>query len=190
MSAAAWACATARVTDRPLAAADYVPPSARRWHGFDGRLLLEPGRYLVAEAGVLLTRVIRVKPGVAAVSSWCVDAAMNDLPRPSLYDAWHDIVPVAANPTRDSVRYDVVGPVCESGDTFARDRAAARMRGRRPADDPGHRRVRRLDGIHLQLPPAGGRSAARPGRYAIVRRRQLFGEMMAGEQPARHWQTA
>ncbi|MCT6995082.1 hypothetical protein M1731_23045, partial [Salmonella enterica subsp. enterica serovar Javiana] len=78
-------------------------------------------RYLVGEAGVLLTRVIRTKHGDQR-NFLVLDAAMNDLARPALYDAWHDIVPVAEN-THPMTTYDIVGPVCETGDTFARNRA-------------------------------------------------------------------
>jgi diaminopimelate decarboxylase len=91
------------------------------------RILLEPGRALVGNAGVLLTRVEYLKPG-AERSFAIVDAAMNDLLRPALYDAWHDVVPVAPRqgPTR---RYEVVGPVCETGDFLARGRDLALEEG-------------------------------------------------------------
>ncbi len=83
------------------------------------RLVFEPGRVIVGNAGVLLTRVVRVKQG-ASEHFVIVDAAMNDLLRPSLYDAWHDFR--AVRPTGETMRANVVGPVCETGDTFARDR--------------------------------------------------------------------
>ena len=91
------------------------------------KILLEPGRALVGNAGALLTRVEYLKPG-AEHNFAIVDAAMNDLLRPALYDAWHDIVPVAARlgPTR---RYDVVGPVCESGDFLGHGRNLALEEG-------------------------------------------------------------
>jgi diaminopimelate decarboxylase len=82
-------------------------------------IAIEPGRSLVGNAGVLLTRVIYVKDGTAR-RFVIVDAAMNDLARPTLYDAYHDIVTVAAPPAgAASAPVDVVGPVCETGDTFA-----------------------------------------------------------------------
>jgi diaminopimelate decarboxylase len=88
----------------------------------DLAMTLEPGRALAATAGLLVARVLHVKQG-AAKRFIVVDAAMNDLIRPALYDAWHDIVPVAL-PAPDTVLApaDVVGPVCETGDTFATDR--------------------------------------------------------------------
>ncbi len=80
------------------------------------RLIFEPGRLIVGNAGVLLTEVIRVKEG-ATHPFVIVDAAMNDLMRPSLYDAWHEIEAVA--PTGTTIAADIVGPVCETGDIFA-----------------------------------------------------------------------
>jgi diaminopimelate decarboxylase len=80
------------------------------------RLVFEPGRLIMANAGVLLTRVIRVKPGVVH-PFLIIDAAMNDLMRPALYDAWHAIDAVA--PSGQRATLNVVGPVCETGDTFA-----------------------------------------------------------------------
>ena len=86
-------------------------------------LLLEPGRFIVAQAGALLTRVLYVKKN-GAKTFVITDAAMNDLIRPALYQAHHEIVPVRRRPGRERV-VDVVGPVCETGDFFARDRKLA-----------------------------------------------------------------
>jgi diaminopimelate decarboxylase len=84
--------------------------------GWSVRLVFEPGRLIVGNAGILLTRVIRVKPG-AVHPFLIVDAAMNDLMRPALYDAWHAIE--AVRPRGQRMTANVVGPVCETGDTFA-----------------------------------------------------------------------
>ena len=84
------------------------------------RLIVEPGRSLVGNAGVCVTEVLYTKPGEA--KNFCiVDAAMNDLPRPAMYQAFHRIVPLAPR-QGEGVTYDVVGPVCESGDWLGRDR--------------------------------------------------------------------
>lgn len=89
------------------------------------KLMIEPGRSLVGNAGVCLTEVLYVKPGEH--KNFCiVDAAMNDLPRPAMYQAFHAIVPLSAPGDKaEKVMYDVVGPVCESGDWIGRDRALA-----------------------------------------------------------------
>jgi diaminopimelate decarboxylase len=92
--------------------------------GWDVRLVFEPGRLLVANAGVLLSRVIRIKPGVTHPFV-VVDAAMNDLMRPALYDAWHRID--AVRPSGEEFVANVVGPVCETGDTFATGRRMDRL---------------------------------------------------------------
>jgi diaminopimelate decarboxylase len=89
----------------------------------DRQLLIEPGRSLVGNAGVCLTEVLYLKPGEQ--KNFCiVDAAMNDLPRPAMYQAFHGIVPLAHRDGPAST-YDIVGPVCESGDWIARERALA-----------------------------------------------------------------
>jgi diaminopimelate decarboxylase len=85
---------------------------------------LEPGRAIVGNAGVLLTKVEYIKKGPEKNFA-IVDAAMNDLIRPALYEAWHDVVEVNKTVNRDSRKCDVVGPVCESGDFLARDRMLA-----------------------------------------------------------------
>ena len=86
----------------------------------DIQLLLEPGRFIVAQAGALLARVLYVKRN-GKKTFVITDAAMNDLIRPALYQAYHEIVPVTPRPGR-AITADIVGPVCETGDFFARDR--------------------------------------------------------------------
>jgi diaminopimelate decarboxylase len=100
----------------PPSPADYGAMVRRVTRGWGVQLVFEPGRLLVGNAGVLLSRVIRVKPGASAPFV-IVDAAMNDLMRPALYDAWHRIE--AVRPSRSKRVANVVGPVCETGDTFA-----------------------------------------------------------------------
>ncbi len=94
----------------------------RKYFGDLGcRLVLEPGRLIVGNAGVLITRVIYVKHGDAKIFI-IVDAGMNDLVRPTLYDAWHDIIPVREGADRPKILADIVGPVCETGDYLALSR--------------------------------------------------------------------
>jgi diaminopimelate decarboxylase len=92
---------------------------ARVTEGWGVTLMFEPGRVIAGNSGVLVTRVIRVKPGVVCPFV-VVDAAMNDLARPALYDAWHDFV--AVSPTGERMAANIVGPICESSDTFAMNR--------------------------------------------------------------------
>ncbi len=177
-----------RAEDRPVAVADYATLVREIFAGFAGTLVLEPGRHLVAEAGVLVSRVIRIKHGLDR-SFLVLDAAMNDLLRPSLYEAWHEIVPLLDAP-RPRVRYDVVGPVCETGDTFARGRAMS-------ACAPGD--LVRIGNAGAYGASMGSTYNSRPliaevlldgGRYAVVRRRQTLDEMISGEQPAQDWHEA
>ena len=109
--------------EAPPAARDYLGELFRRLGSRKLRILFEPGRSLVGNIGILLTRVEYLKHG-AAKNFVVTDAAMNDLLRPALYDAWHDVLPVArrGDPAR---RYDIVGPVCESADFLARERLLA-----------------------------------------------------------------
>jgi diaminopimelate decarboxylase len=100
----------------PPSPAEYGAMVRRVAGGWNARLVFEPGRLIVGNAGVLLSRVIRVKPGVTDPFV-IVDAAMNDLMRPALYDAWHRIEAVRPIGARRTA--NVVGPVCETGDTFA-----------------------------------------------------------------------
>ena len=99
----------------------YLQPLLHELKGRGLKIMLEPGRRLVGNAGVLLTRVEYLKPGDAKNFA-IIDAAMNDLARPALYDAWHDIVPVVprAGATQD---WEIVGPICESSDFLGHKRA-------------------------------------------------------------------
>jgi diaminopimelate decarboxylase len=174
--------------DKPVPIDDYANAIREALAGFDGRILLEPGRWLVAEAGVLLTRVIRIQHGQQR-KFLILDAAMTELLRPSLYDAWHEIVPLVDG-SRPRQTYDVVGPVCETGDTFARNRALPRC-------ESGDLVMIKATGAYgasmssnYNSRPLAAEVLLDAGRYAVVRRRQTFGEMVAGEQAADEWETA
>ena len=132
--------------------------------------MFEPGRVIAGNAGVLLTEVIWVKPGVTNPYV-IVDAAMNDLARPALYDAWHDFV--AVRPTGERMVANIAGPVCESGDTFAMGRDIDTGGVGRPRGVPHRRRLWRDDGVDLQQPRAGARGAGR--------RRPLCGRRRPGQ---------
>jgi diaminopimelate decarboxylase len=128
--------------ETPPAIAAYAGAIRDAVQGRHEKLLLEPGRALVGNAGALLTRVEYLKPGEAKHFA-IVDAAMNDLMRPALYDAYHEILPVEREPSpqpspasggrgeseRQSLVYEVVGPVCESGDFLGHDRELAIAQG-------------------------------------------------------------
>ena len=100
--------------------ADYGAMVARVTRGWGATLMFEPGRVIAGNAGVLLTRVIRVKRNANRDPFVVVDAAMNDLARPALYGAWHDFA--AVSPRGGRMTANIVGPICETGDTFATGR--------------------------------------------------------------------
>ncbi|WP_319782809.1 diaminopimelate decarboxylase [Oceanisphaera sp. IT1-181] len=107
---------------------EYVKQIKAKLQGRKLTLVFEPGRAIAANAGVLLTRVEHLKPGEAK-SFAIVDAAMNDLIRPALYSAWQAIIPVDSTLERPSAVYDVVGPICETGDFIGKDRELAITEG-------------------------------------------------------------
>ena len=117
----------ARDNQAPPTPADYGDIIRRTVGHLGCEIEIEPGRLIAGNAGVLLTQVIYVKNG-ADRDFLILDAAMNDLIRPAMYEAHHDIVPVTEpSPGAELATYDIVGPVCETGDTFARHRALAQM---------------------------------------------------------------
>ena len=111
--------------DNPPTPADYGAMVARVTKGWNVQLMFEPGRVIAGNAGILLTKVIRVKPGGGNVPFVIVDAAMNDLARPAMYEAYHECVAVA--PNGEKMTSHIVGPVCETGDTFAMNRETDKL---------------------------------------------------------------
>ncbi|MFZ0661420.1 MAG: diaminopimelate decarboxylase [Acidobacteriaceae bacterium] len=144
------------------------------------QLLLEPGRFLVAQAGALLARVLYLKKN-GNKNFVILDAAMNDLIRPSLYQAHHEIIPVAQRKGARKITADIVGPVCETGDFFARDREL-------PAVRPGDL-VAILDaGAYGQSLASNYNSRPRPAevlvegkRARLIRRRETVEDLLATE---------
>jgi diaminopimelate decarboxylase len=107
--------------ENPPSITDYVTAIRRELGGRQLKLLFEPGRSIAANAGLLVTRVEYLKP-TPQHNFALVDAAMNDMIRPALYQAWLDIQPVAQRSGGQQLRWDVVGPVCETGDFLGKDR--------------------------------------------------------------------
>jgi diaminopimelate decarboxylase len=114
--------------ENPPSIADYIGAVREALAGRELQLLLEPGRSISANAGILVTRVEYLKP-TPAHNFALVDAAMNDMIRPALYQAWLDIQPVEQNSGAQSRNWDVVGPVCETGDFLGKDRELAISEG-------------------------------------------------------------
>ena len=172
-------------TDLPFHPEEKIRQYAAALHqgisGLDGiQLLLEPGRFLVAQAGALLARVLYVKKS-GTKNFVILDAAMNDLIRPALYQAYHEIVPVAPRRSSRTMIADIVGPVCETGDFFARDREL-------PVVRPGDL-VAILDvGAYGQSLASNYNSRPRPAevlvedkRTRLIRRRETVKDLLATE---------
>ena len=172
-------------TADPAALADAV----RRHLPDASRLILEPGRSLVADAGWLLTRVVRVQPRPSEGLTYLVaDAGMTELIRPMLYGAVHPVALVApgAALATGHGRVDLAGPICEAGDVLAHDLGAMAQPGRAVTGGhrraPGHRAGRRLrggDGIGLQRSTPTCGSRARGRRAAPSRRRETLDDLVA-----------
>jgi len=164
--------------EQPPLAGDYIQAVRQRIAGRDLALVFEPGRYIVANAGVLLTRVEYLKH-TEHKDFAIVDAAMNDLIRPALYQAWMDVVPVQprAGATRS---YDIVGPICETGDFLAKERDLALAEG----DLLAVRSAGAYGFVMSSNYNTRGRAAEVmvDGEQAVeVRRRETLGELFAGE---------
>ena len=154
---------------------------AGAFRGLGLDLLLEPGRWLVGPAVLLLATVVRVKPGPERPFV-ILDAGMNDLLRPALYDAWHGIVPIAASASSETRAADIVGPICESADTFASGRLLPPLKsGMRVAilDAGAYARVM---GSPYNARPRAAEAMVSGERWAVIRPRQAHSALWAGEQ--------
>jgi len=165
--------------EEPPHPGEYADAVKRELSGMNLTLVLEPGRVLVGNAGVLVTKVLYTKK-TASKDFFIVDAAMNDLVRPSLYDSYHAIVPLR-DPGRDKIKADIVGPICESGDFFARDREIENMR-------PGEYAAIMSAGAYGFSMSSNYNSRPRPAEvlvkgneYHVIRARETFEDLVRGE---------
>lgn len=166
--------------ERPLTIDLYGKELVPRLKGLGLKILLEPGRLIVGNSGVLITRCLYEKRGSAKTFK-IVDAGMNDLIRPALYEGHHEIVPLSEPPSGERIKVDVVGPICESGDFFCQDRAL-------PDFQPGD---------HIALMSAGAYGFAMASNYnsrplpaeilveggsaTVIRKRQTLDDLIEGE---------
>jgi diaminopimelate decarboxylase len=165
----------------PPSPTEYAAMVRRATAGLDVHLAFEPGRLIAANAGILLSRVLHVHERVDR-RFLVLDAAMNDLIRPAMYDAWHAILPVKEATDGTVLDHDVVGPVCETGDTFARARPL-------PAMKAGDLVVFRSAGAYGAVMSSAYNTRALPpevlvngDRFEIVRRRIDVDELIGFEQ--------
>jgi diaminopimelate decarboxylase len=165
--------------DPAASIADYAAALRAVLQGLGCHLLLEPGRFIVAQAGALLTRVLFTKQN-GAKHFVVTDAAMNDLIRPALYQAHHEILPVV-RVDRPSQVADIVGPVCESGDFFARDRETPEFRAGDLAVllDAGAYGMTQASNYNTRVRPA--EVLIEGGEARLIRRRETLDDLMAQE---------
>lgn len=166
--------------EKPPPPKAYGDALARALKGLDLTIVLEPGRVIAGNAGVLLSRVVLTKEGESK-SFVVTDAAMNDLLRPSLYDAHHTIEPVA-RPRRKKETVDVVGPVCESGDFLAKDREL-------PVLEPGDLVAVRSVGAYgfsmssnYNSRPRAAEVLVEGDRFRVIRERESYEDLVRGEE--------
>jgi diaminopimelate decarboxylase len=165
--------------DAAAKVAEYAVALEKGLDGFDGQLLIEPGRFITAQAGTLVARVLYVKRN-SNKTFVITDAAMNDLIRPALYQAYHEIVPVRPRAGKPRI-VDVVGPVCESGDFFARDRKLAPVS---PGDlvallDAGAYGMAQSSNYNSRMRPA--EVLVEGAKVQIIRRRETMADLLAPE---------
>ncbi len=158
---------------------EYISAIEEAVAGFEGRLMIEPGRFLVAQAGALVARVLQVKRN-GNKTFVITDAAMNDLIRPALYQAHHEIVPVKPRAGKPRI-VDVVGPICESGDFFAHDRKLSPVK---PGDlvailDAGAYGMSQSSNYNSRLRPA--EVLVEGSRARLIRRRESMADLLAPE---------
>jgi diaminopimelate decarboxylase len=167
------------VFDAAAKVREYAEAISQALAGFEGRLLVEPGRFIAAQAGALVARVLYVKRN-GRKTFVVTDAAMNDLIRPALYQAHHEIVPLRPREGKPRV-VDVVGPVCESGDFFAHDRKLAPVE---PGDliallDAGAYGMAQSSNYNTRLRPA--EVLVEGAQARLIRRRETMDDLLAPE---------
>jgi diaminopimelate decarboxylase len=169
----------ARSNEAPPLPSDYGALIQRTVGHLGCEIEIEPGRLISGNAGLMVSKVIYVKEGEDR-QFMIIDAAMNDLIRPAMYDAHHDIVPVVeANPGDAPAKYDIVGPICESGDTFTKGRAMAAVK---PDDLVAFRSAGAYGAVmssEYNSRPLIPEVLVHGDQFAVIRRRPTYEEMIA-----------
>lgn len=145
------------------------------------QILLEPGRFLVGNAGVLLSRVEYLKRGQGK-NFLVVDAAMNDLVRPAMYDSHHEILPLQRDTTRPALVADIVGPICESGDCFAKGRSLQELGEGEYLAFMSAGAYGRTMASRYNSRPMAAEVLVHQGRFELINARETFEQQIAGER--------
>ena len=169
--------------------ADYVAMAARVLDGLDVEAAFEPGRLLAANAGVLLSRVIQITERADGRRFLVLDAAMNDLIRPAMYDSFHEVLPVrprALGGDNAPTAYDIVGPICETGDTFARGRDLPPLQAGDLVVFTGAGAYGAVMSSEYNTRPLVPEVLVDGERWAVIRPRPTYEDMLARE-PMANW---
>ncbi len=165
--------------ESPPLPAEWVTALKQRFDNFDGEIIVEPGRAIAGNAGILLTRVT-VDKKTEHKNFAIIDAGMNDLMRPALYDAWQNIIPVKEESNVEPTIYDVVGPICETGDFLGKDRKLSIQ--------PGDLLAIRTSGAYGFTMSSNYNSRGRAAevmvdgdQHYLVRERETFEDLIRGE---------
>jgi diaminopimelate decarboxylase len=165
--------------ESPPLPAEWVTALKQRFDNFDGEIIVEPGRAIAGNAGILLTRVT-VDKKTKHKNFAIIDAGMNDLMRPALYDAWQNIIPVKEESNVEPAVYDVVGPICETGDFLGKDRKLSIQ--------PGDLLAIRTSGAYGFTMSSNYNSRGRAAevmvdgdQHYLVRERETFEDLIHGE---------
>jgi len=169
-------------TDTPPPS-EYIAMVARVLDGLNVEAAFEPGRLMAANAGILLSRVVHVNERTDGRRFLVLDAAMNDLMRPALYDAFHDVKPV--RPVKgEGLPHDIVGPVCETGDTFARDRELAPLKAGDLVVFMSAGAYGAVMGSEYNTRPMAAEVLVDGGKWAVIKPRPTYDEIFAREHIA------
>ncbi|HOX09765.1 MAG TPA: diaminopimelate decarboxylase [Candidatus Omnitrophota bacterium] len=166
--------------ERPQSAERFAKAVIPMIRKLDVRLILEPGRFIVGNSGILVAKVTYVKKA-RSKNFIIVDAAMNDLMRPSLYDAYHEIVPVIRRPVRRRILADVVGPICESGDVLAKDRKLPEFRSGELIAVMGAGAYGFTMSSNYNSRPRSAEVMVIHGKFYVVRERERYDDLVRGE---------
>lgn len=169
--------------------AEYVAMAARVLDGLEVEAAFEPGRLLAANAGVLLSRVIQITERADGRRFLVLDAAMNDLIRPAMYDSFHEVLPVrprTAGGDNALTAYDIVGPICETGDTFARGRDLPPLQAGDLVVFTGAGAYGAVMSSEYNTRPLVAEVMVDGERWAVIRPRPSYDEMLARE-PLADW---
>ncbi|MDP8292259.1 MAG: diaminopimelate decarboxylase, partial [Candidatus Orphnella occulta] len=167
--------------EKPQTAKDFAKAVIPMLNKLNVKLILEPGRFISGNSGILVTKVLYVKKTLGK-SFMIVDAGMNDIMRPSLYDAFHEILPVVRGSSgQEKQKFDVVGPICESGDFIAKGRKLV------PASEGDFLAVMSAGAYGFSMSsnynarPRAAEVMVINGKYYIVRKRESYQDLVRGE---------